>query len=171
LLLSPLIVLFAIGSKIFIQALYSAEFLPIWGILVASLIGVFFKTIGWGFGYFYLACAQQRVYFRNELYFNGINLIFSLISFNYWGLNGMGAAYSLMYAIYSLVLAINAISKYKVTISTELIRVGIIQGVLVVLTIVLIWFKTMLILPILFVLATFLFSALTIKKSLIQDRD
>jgi O-antigen/teichoic acid export membrane protein len=171
LLLSPLIVLFAIGSKIFIQALYSAEFLPIWGILVASLIGVFFKTIGWGFGYFYLACAQQRVYFRNELYFNGINLIFSLISFNYWGLNGMGAAYSLMYAIYSLVLAINAISKYKVTISTELIRVGIIQGVLVVLTIVLIWFKTMLILPILLGLATFLFSALTIKKSLIQDRD
>ena len=171
LLLSPLIVLFAIGSKIFIQALYSAEFLPIWGILVASLIGVFFKTIGWGLGYFYLACAEQRVYFRNELYFNGINLIFSLISFNFWGLNGMGVAYSLMYAIYALVLAINAISKYKVTISTELIRVGIIQGVLVVLTIVLIWFKTMLILPILFALATFLFSALTIKKSLIQDRD
>jgi len=171
LLLSPLIVLFAIGSKIFIQALYSAEFLPIWGILVASLIGVFFKTIGWGLGYFYLACAEQRVYFRNELYFNGINLIFSLISFNFWGLNGMGVAYSLMYAIYALVLAINAISKYKVTISTELIRVGIIQGVLVELTIVLIWFKTMLILPILFVLATFLFSALTIKKSLIQDRD
>jgi O-antigen/teichoic acid export membrane protein len=171
LLLSPLIVLFAIGSKIFIQALYSAEFLPIWGILVASLIGVFFKTIGWGFGYFYLACAQQRVYFRNELYFNGINLIFSLISFNYWGLNGMGAAYSLMYAIYSLVLAIIAISKYKVTISAELIRVGVIQGILVVLTIVLIWSKALLILPILLGLVSILFSSITIKKTLSLDRD
>ncbi len=171
LLLSPLIVLFAIGSKIFIQALYSAEFLPIWGILVASLIGVFFKTIGWGFGYFYLACAQQRVYFRNELYFNGINLIFSLISFNYWGLNGMGAAYSLMYAIYSFVLAIIAISKYKVTISAELIRVGVIQGTLVVLTIILIWSKALLILPILLGLVSILFSSITIKKTLSLDRD
>jgi hypothetical protein len=83
----------------------------------------------------------------------------------------MGAAYSLMYAIYSLVLAIIAISKYKVTISAELIRVGVIQGILVVLTIVLIWSKALLILPILLGLVSILFSSITIKKTLSLDRD
>jgi PST family polysaccharide transporter len=171
LMLSPLIVLFAIGSKLFILVLYSKEFLPIWGILVTSLIGVFFKTIGWGFGYFFLACAEQRVYFRNELYFNGINLIFSLIGYNYWGLNGMGVSYSVVYILYALVLVVIAKSKYNVRLSNELIKIVSIQSILVTLTVLFTWYNMFWFWSAMISLMSILYSFLKTKNILIKDRD
>lgn len=97
LLLAPALILLLFFLKILVPILYTAEFDIVVVFVKYSLLGVFFKAIAYSISYIYLAKSAIKVYMLTEIISSLLILIFNFIGFKYWGITGMGIAYSLGY--------------------------------------------------------------------------
>lgn len=101
-LITPAVLLLYLMGPLVLELLYSKAFLPVFSILKFALLSVVLKAITMPLGYIILAKGNKKQFFKQELLGDFLNVTLSILFYNYFGLEGLGLAYVLHYAIYAL---------------------------------------------------------------------
>jgi O-antigen/teichoic acid export membrane protein len=82
-----------------IVILYSTNFLDVLVVLKIALFGLILKTIAWPIGFISLVKGNKKLFFKQNLLSDFINVICSVVLTYYYGLIGLGIAFSLMFLV------------------------------------------------------------------------
>lgn len=127
LILAPILIVFILFIEIIIPLLYSNSFLGIATMLHISALAILFKAASWSISYIFLAKGESRLFFKNELLFNIVLLIFNLIGYKFFGLTGLGYSFLLAYIFYFLEMFIVSKRKYGFKFDKVFQKIFIIQ--------------------------------------------
>ena len=100
LLITPAIAFLYFGAPILIQVLYTKDFLGVLLIFKAALFAVIIKAIIWPLGFIILAKGENKLYFKQELLGDFLNISFTILLFHLLGLEGIGIATLINYIFY-----------------------------------------------------------------------
>jgi O-antigen/teichoic acid export membrane protein len=101
-LVTPAIVFLYLAAPFLIKLLYTKEFLSTFLILKIALFSVILKAVIFPLGYIVLVKGNKKLFFKQALFSDLLNLIFSIVLYKYYGLLGLGMAFFLNYAIYAV---------------------------------------------------------------------
>lgn len=99
LLVTPLISLLYLFSPFLIEILYSKSFLDVTLIFKAALFAVIIKTIMWPLAFIILAKGENKLYFKQELLGDFLNIALTIVFYRLYGLVGIGLASVLNFTI------------------------------------------------------------------------
>lgn len=99
LLITPLISLLYLISPFLIEILYTKNFLDVTFIFKAALFAVIIKTIMWPLAFIILAKGQNKLYFKQELLGDFLNISLTIFLYRLYGLEGIGLAGLLNFTI------------------------------------------------------------------------
>lgn len=99
LIITPLLILLIIMMPIVIRILYTPAFLPVVMFAILTVMGIPFKVISWAMGYVYLAKSDSKLFIIIEISTGIIILIFNLLFYYLYGLNGLGVSFIVTYII------------------------------------------------------------------------
>lgn len=102
LLLTPLVVIFYFLAPFLITILYSDDFLGVVLILKWALFAIIIKAIIWPLAFIILAKGEKKLYFKQEILGDAMNIIFTIIGYYYFGLIGIGIAMVFNYSVYGI---------------------------------------------------------------------
>lgn len=102
LLLTPLVVIFYFLAPFLITILYSDDFLGVVLILKWALLAIIIKAIIWPLAFIILAKGEKKLYFKQEILGDAMNIIFTIIGYYYFGLIGIGIAMVFNYSVYGI---------------------------------------------------------------------
>jgi len=122
LLLSPLIAAFLVLGELAIIILYSSKFLGATFMIAFGVFGIFLKAPGWCLGFTFLAKGDSKMFFVNELCAESYFLIFNILFYHLWGLNGLGASFIFNYLLYYLQVTIVAHIRYNYKLDAAVFR-------------------------------------------------
>ena len=101
-LLTPLIIIFYFLAPVIITILYSKAFLGVVLILKWALFAIIIKAIIWPLAFIILAKGEKRLYFQQEIMGDAMNIIFTIIGYQFFGLLGVGLAMVFNYTVYGI---------------------------------------------------------------------
>lgn len=101
-LVTPAIVFLYVAAPFLIRLLYTKDFSNTFLILKIALFSVILKAIIFPLGYIVLVKGNKKLFFRQALFSDFLNLILSILLYKYYGLLGLGLAYFLNYGIYAI---------------------------------------------------------------------
>jgi O-antigen/teichoic acid export membrane protein len=127
LILAPILIAFIIFVNWAIIILYSTQFLSVTGMVYWATLGIFFKAVSWAIAFVFLAKGAGNLYFWNEFLGSVYFLLFSLLGYHYWGLNGLGISFLASYVFYLIQVFIIARHKYRFSFSYSFIQIFAIQ--------------------------------------------
>jgi O-antigen/teichoic acid export membrane protein len=127
LLVTPLIILFYIVSPFLITILYSEDFISVQLILKAALFAVIIKAIIWPLAFIILAKGEKRLYFKQELLGDFLNVTLTLLMFQYLGLKGIGIAMVFNYTIYGIYVYNLLRKKFEFFVKSETLKIIIVS--------------------------------------------
>lgn len=96
-LVVPLVMLMYVIAPQLITLLYASTFLDVLLILQVALSGLILKTLAWPIGFISLVKGNKKLFFKQNLLSDIINVVFSIVLTKYFGLKGLGIAFSLMF--------------------------------------------------------------------------
>ncbi len=100
LLVTPAIILLYLVAPFAIQLLYTKAFLPVLLIFKAALFSIIIKAIIWPLAFIILAKGNKKQYFKQELVGDFLNVSFTILFYNLYGLVGIGIASVLNFSFY-----------------------------------------------------------------------
>jgi O-antigen/teichoic acid export membrane protein len=100
LLITPLILLFYFLAPLVIKILYSKDFIDVVLILKFALLAIIVKAIIWPLAFIILAKGEKKLYFKQELVSDFMNISFTIFFYQLLGLLGIGLAMLLNYIFY-----------------------------------------------------------------------
>ena len=101
-LVTPAIIFLYLAAPFLIKLLYTKDFLNTFLILKIALFSVILKAIIFPLGYIVLVKGDKKLFFKQALFSDFLNLVFSIVLYKYYGLLGLGIAYFLNYTIYAV---------------------------------------------------------------------
>ncbi|UGS24359.1 oligosaccharide flippase family protein [Flavobacterium channae] len=129
-LVVPLVLLMYLIAPQLVVLLYSNSFLDVLLILKIALIGLIFKTIAWPIGFISLVKGNKKLFFKQNLLSDIINVVCSVVFTYYFGLKGLGMAFALMFLV-SLFYNFFTVNKnYNFSYSTETKRIIVLSMVI-----------------------------------------
>lgn len=134
-LVTPAIIFLYLSAPFLIELLYSHEFSSTFLILKMALFSVILKAVIFPLGYIVLVKGNKKLFFKQGLFSDMLNLIFSIIFYRFWGLLGLGVAYVLNYIFYGIYIYIMVNKNYEFYFSKscqKLILSNLIIGILAV---------------------------------------
>ena len=138
-LVTPAIVFLYLSAPFLIELLYTKEFSQTFLILKIALFSVILKAVIFPMGYIVLAKGNKKLFFRQALFSDFLNLVLSIVLYKYYGLFGIGIAYFLNYTIYA-VYVYKLVSNYYNFSFTQscrkLIELSLLIGVMAIIIIV-----------------------------------
>lgn len=140
LLITPLIIGFYFLAPVIIQMLYSSEFLDVVFILKFALFAIIIKAFIWPLAFIILAKGEKRLYFQQEILGDAMNIGFTIVFFEYFGLLGIGLAILVNYVIYGIYVFKVVQKKFEFNFrkdTTQIMIKSLILGLLATTTVVL----------------------------------
>lgn len=137
-LITPAIIFLYLTAPFFIQLLYSNAFLDSFMILKMSLFSVILKAIIFPLGYIVLVKGNKKLFFKQALISDILNLILSIVLHHFYGLTGLGLAFILNYLFYGIYIYFVVKQEYDFNFqlnSKRLIAVNVMLGFSALLTI------------------------------------
>lgn len=119
LIMAPLLMICIAFMPYVIRILYSEQFLGANEFVVIAAIGMMFKLGSWLIAYQFIAKGESTLYVVNETITNVYFLILNILGYKYYGLSGLGAAFTLSYLIYFVQVYIIAHKKYGYQFSAD----------------------------------------------------
>ncbi|WP_293871942.1 oligosaccharide flippase family protein [Flavobacterium sp.] len=132
-LVTPAIVFLYLAAPFLIELLYTKEFSSTFLILKTALFSVILKAVIFPLGYIVLVKGDKKLFFKQALFSDFLNLVLSIVLYKYFGLLGLGIAYFLNYAIYAIYVYKMVNKHYEflfVQSCRKLIAISLIIGVL-----------------------------------------
>ena len=114
--------MYLFASKI-ILILYSAEFLNVLMVLKIALFGLIFKTIAWPIGFISLVKGNKKLFFKQNLLSDFVNVICSVVLTYFYGLIGLGIAFGLVFLMSFLYNLYTVSKNYQFYYSNEIKQV------------------------------------------------
>lgn len=102
LLMTPAILFLYLSAPFLIEVLYTKEFLDVVLILKAALLAIIIKAIIWPFAYIILAKGEKKLYFKQELLGDFMNVTLTIMLYKILGVIGIGIAMVINYTIYGV---------------------------------------------------------------------
>lgn len=142
LIIAPILLVFIIFIKPIIYLLYSMQFIAAYNMIIWASLGMFFKTVTWAMGFLLLAKSSSKIFFFSELVSNIILLIFNLLGYKYYGLDGLGISFLVSYVIASIQIFFLIKYNYDFSFEKDFIKIFIIHLFLAISSlIILLFFK------------------------------
>ncbi len=101
-IMGPMLCLCLILMPYIIQILYSDKFIPACSFVMWGCLGMIFKLASWLISFVFVAKGESKLFIYNEVLANIYILIFSIIGYKLWGVEGLGIAFFVIYLVYSL---------------------------------------------------------------------
>ena len=134
-LVVPAVLLLYIIAPFLIELLYSAAFLDVLQILQIGLIAVIMKAISWPIGFIPLVKGNKKLYLKQNVLGEIVNLIASIVLFNYFGLFGLGIAMVAMFVTSGFYNYYLAVKNYNFSFRKDTIKVLVFSLVISVFTV------------------------------------
>lgn len=116
-ILIPAVSVFILADELVVRLLYSSEFLEMLPFVTLAAVGTVFRAYGWCVGFTILAKGDGVTYLWTEALSAFISLALNIVAYLYWGWLGLGVAYIIWYAAYSVIVAVVARYRYGLRIS------------------------------------------------------
>ncbi len=123
LIITPLIILFYSLAPIIITILYSKDFLNVILILKAGLLAIILKSIIWPLAFVFLSKGENKLYFKQEIFSDFLNVSLTILMYYYFGLIGIGFAMLINYVIYGVYVLIILKQKFEFTLRKNTLKV------------------------------------------------
>jgi O-antigen/teichoic acid export membrane protein len=153
LLIVPLLIGMIFFNEIFIEILYTDEFLVMSQMIIFASVGILCKIPTWATAFFLLASGKFRIYFYLETFVLVLSLCLNIICFEFYGLMGLGISSSVTLVVSALVYVVIA----KIPIVQQTLSF-IIIGLLIICLCIYIQSSFGYFIPIIFRIIIFLFS-------------
>jgi O-antigen/teichoic acid export membrane protein len=115
LVLAPIIIVMLVFLPFFVGLVYSTEFVLATPMIKWLLIGSFIKAGAWGLSFVFLAKSDSKNFLFNEVGIMFVTLPSYLLGYHFYGLLGIGYAFTFIYAVYLLWMIIVAQRKYQIS--------------------------------------------------------
>lgn len=99
LIIVPAVLILYVMAPYLVPILYTEDFLDVLLILKVGLLSIILKAVVWPIGFIALTKGNKKLFLKQNVLGNIINLIFSLLGFYYFGLLGLGIAMVIMFAV------------------------------------------------------------------------
>ncbi|MDE6317383.1 MAG: oligosaccharide flippase family protein [Muribaculaceae bacterium] len=113
-------------DDVIVRLLYSSEFLPSAGYVNTALAGTAFRAVSWCMAYTLLARGDGKVYLLTESASGIAFLILSYFGYRLGGLDGLGVAYSIWYALYTVIVGIVYFGLYGMRLNRRVVLLTVI---------------------------------------------
>ena len=127
LLLGPLMVVCVVFIPIVVRILYSEEFLAVNDYVIWCAVGVIFQMASWSVSHIFIAKAESKLFFINELCASIYSLGLNLLGYYWGGLTGIGISYVVNYILYLLQVYLIAHHKYAFSFSSSLLIIFVVE--------------------------------------------
>lgn len=111
LLVAPILVFFIMGLPILLPLLYSGKFLPVMGMMKATVIAMYFRALSLPMEYIALSRSDSRTYLVLELIYDVMAALFIILFYNRYGLTGTG--YGLLLAVMANFFIVLVYTRFK----------------------------------------------------------
>lgn len=115
--LLPALCAFIALSDILLRLLYSSEFMSVLPYIIIAAVGVVLRALSWCMAYTILARGDGRTYILTETLSSVAALLLNILFFRTWGFAGLGVAYVIWYAIYTLIVGYVYRFRYSMRLS------------------------------------------------------
>jgi O-antigen/teichoic acid export membrane protein len=112
LIVAPLMILYTSFLPFAVKVLNSAEFLPAVEFIRWFILGMLFRAVSWALGFVVLAAGDKKIFFKAETASNLLFLAFNTGGYLLFGLEGMGIAFVVVYAVYFAMMLTVARKRY-----------------------------------------------------------
>lgn len=102
LLVTPLISLLYLLAPFLIEILYTKEFSAVLLIFKGALFAIIIKAVIWPLAFIILAKRQNKLYFKQELLGDFLNIALTITFYNWLGLVGIGIASIINFTVYGI---------------------------------------------------------------------
>lgn len=123
--LVPIAVTFIIAAPLIVRILYTSEFLVIIPFITLAMVGTVFRAISWCMSFVMLAKADGKVFFVTEILSALFCIVANIICYMLWGLTGIGIAFILWYANYTLIICWLYFRRYRLRITVPFLPYGL----------------------------------------------
>ncbi len=134
LMMSPLLSILIVAMPLVVRILYTPAFEPVVMFASLTLLGIQFKAISWAMGYVYLAKGNGSLFLKIEVIAGILILLFNLVFYKFFGLNGLGISFTASYFLSILISYIILKINYNFKFSNEFYRIAILTNGFVVLS-------------------------------------
>lgn len=131
-ILAPMLTCCLVFMPFVLWILYSDQFLAANEYISWACLGMMLRLAAWVISYMFVAKAESKLFIVNEFVGCAYYLVFSIVGYKYWGLQGVGAAFALNYLVYFLQVYFIARHRYQFRFSSSFIRCYGVQLALVV---------------------------------------
>ena len=128
--MTPAVILLYLAGPHLIQLLYSKAFLNSFLILKIALFSVILKSVIFPLGYIVLAKGDKKLFFKQALLSDSLNLFFSIVLYKYYGLTGLGFAYVFNYVIYGVYIYYVTNKYYHFTLFNDCKKLIVLNAIL-----------------------------------------
>lgn len=164
LILFPIIIAFIFFAPLVVRILYSVKFEPINEMIIWAGYGMFFKAISWAIAFQFLAKANSKLFFINELIVNVYLLILNVLGYSFLGLLGLGLSYLIGYVLYLFQVFWITKVKFLFQFDTQLLKIlGIVSGIGAI-ALLLVYLPIFEYMPIIYIIFTFCAGIYSIRK-------
>ena len=123
LLVTPLLILFYFLAPILIKLLYSSGFIPVLLILKGALFAIIIKAIIWPLAFVILAKGENKLYFKQELLGDFLNIVSTIVFYKFFGLEGIGTAMLLNYILYGIYVYLILNKRFEFSFRKETVTI------------------------------------------------
>ncbi len=109
----PAVLVLYVIAPYLVPILYSKAFLDVLLILKIGLIGVVLKAVVWPIGFIALIKGNKKLYLKQNLIGDSVNVISALVGFYYFGLLGLGIAMVVMFVISGIYTYVTVMKHYQ----------------------------------------------------------
>lgn len=132
LIMAPMLMVCIVFMPFVIRLLYSDQFEGANDFVIIASIGMMFKLGSWLIAFKFIAKGESKLYVINETIASAYSLVINILGYKYFGLFGLGCAFTIKYIIYFIQVFLIARKKYNYRFSVQFRRIMLIQLVLLV---------------------------------------
>lgn len=118
-ILSIVLILLVSTTPLLIRVLLSKEFLAAQDFIFWAVLAIPLKGLAWVIGFVILAKGDNKLFLTIEIIANLIVLLFNLLFYKYYGINGLGVSMVVSYFLSTAVMVFVLHSKYQYQFSKE----------------------------------------------------
>ncbi|KUG10405.1 hypothetical protein BEI02_16985 [Elizabethkingia sp. HvH-WGS333] len=131
LLLIPILTVFLLCLNLIIVILYTKEFFGAIGMVRYAVLGMLLRAISWSMGYLLLAKGDSKIFFWSEVISTIYVFSLNILGYKFFGLEGIGIAFILIYFLHTLQIYITTKYIYKFKFDPSLLKLLLIGTILI----------------------------------------
>ncbi len=129
LLIPPMLIALIVTMPIIVRLLYTEEFLPAVEFTIFGVFYMFFRCLSVPIGYTALARGDSKTYMVMEIIYDTVALSIFILSFQQWGLRGIGIGLSAASVFDLLLVGLTYGFRYRFRFESSTFKLTLFQGI------------------------------------------